>query len=449
MTARARPPGRGRSKSAVPKGMTPCCIQISRRWLIAGTGLAAAATLLAGPARSQPTDGFRRVRARTGDVRLRGPERGTTSIWGFEGVAPGPVLRVKRGEELKVRFLNELPANTTIHWHGVRVPNGMDGVPPLTQRPVAPGGSFDYRFAPPDAGTFWYHPAFRTLAAEHGLHGLLIVDEAEPVGVDRDVALVLDAWPHAGDGALPGDGNPNFTANGAPRLDIPVNANERVRLRLLNAAHDRLITLRVDGHPVTVMAIDGQPAEPFVARDSRITLSPGNRADLFFDAVLTPGSVAPLVLRQDGADVLIGRLVYGEAAARPAARSEPKPLPPNPLPERMDFRGALRHELALEGGPRDKIALGAALFSARRGRTVMLALTNRTDAPQVMHLHGHHARLLDKLDDGWKPFWLDTILCVPQQTTRVAFVADNPGKWLIDARAIGDGPRSLEWFEVT
>ena len=429
--------------------MTPCCGQISRRRLIAGTGLAAAAALLAGPARSQPADGFRLLRARPGDVRLRGPERGTTSIWGFEGVAPGPVLRVKRGEELKVRFLNELPANATVHWHGVRVPNGMDGVPPLTQKPVVPGGSFDYRFTPPDAGTFWYHSAFRAPGAEHGLHGLLIVDEAEPVDVDRDVALVLDAWPHAGDGALPGDGKPNFTANGAPSLDIPVNANERVRLRLLNAAPDRFMTLRVDRHPVTVMAIDGQPAEPFVARDSRITLSPGNRADLFFDAILTPGSVAPLVLKQDGADVPIGRLVYGKAATRPAARSELKPLPPNPLPERMDFRGALRHELALDGGPRDKTAFGPALFSARRGRTVMLALANRTDAPQVVHLHGHHARLLDNLDDGWKPFWLDTILCVPKQTTRIAFVADNPGRWALTARTI-DGETALaSVFEVT
>jgi FtsP/CotA-like multicopper oxidase with cupredoxin domain len=87
------------------------------------------------------------------------------------------------------------------------------------------------------------------------------------------------------------------------------------------------------------------------------------------------------------------------------------------------------------------------LFSVKRGRTVVLALANRSAAPCVAHIHGHHARLLDNLDDGWKPFWLDTVLCVPQQTTRVAFVADNPGQWLFSSRALG-GNEALTWFEV-
>ena len=85
-------------------------------------------------------------------------------------------------------------------------------------------------------------------------------------------------------------------------------------------------------------------------------------------------------------------------------------------------------------------------FTVQRGRTVVLAIANRTAAPQVLHIHGHHVRLLDALDDGWKPFWLDTILCVPQQTTRVAFVADNPGKWMLHARAVG---AAADWLEVS
>ena len=245
---------------------------LTRRAVIAGTGPAATLALLGVPARAQ-TDGFRTIRARD---------------TGYDGAVPGPVLRVKRGEELKVRLVNELATETAIHWHGVRVPNAMDGTS-LTQKPVAPGASFDYRFTPPDAGTFWYRPPIRT-PQNRALHGLLIVDEAQPAEVDRDVALILDA------------SSSQFTANGLTGLDIPVTANERVRLRLINAA-DRFITLRIDRHPMTVMAIDGQPAEPFVARDSRITLSPGNRADLFFDAVLEPGTVAPIVVQDDGADV--------------------------------------------------------------------------------------------------------------------------------------------------
>jgi FtsP/CotA-like multicopper oxidase with cupredoxin domain len=420
--------------------------QVSRRAMIAASGAVAAATVLAAAAQAQQpaADGFRPLRALPGLVPLRGPERDMTAIWGFSGVVPGPTLRIKRGEELKVRLFNALPAETAIHWHGVRLPNAFDGTP-LSQKPVAPGGSFDYRFRPPDAGTYWYRATPRT-AQNRALHGPLIVYESEPPDVDRDVALILDAWPPAADAAKDAVA---FTINGIPALDIPVVANERMRLRLINAADDRLITLRIDRHPVMVMAIDGQPAEPFAAREGRITLSPGNRADVFVDAVLEPGSIAPLVLQDGDADRPIGRLVYAaRAPARAEPRREARPLPANPLPERMDFRGALRIDLPLDAA-RETDMPARPLFSVKRGRTVQFAIKNGASDPSVLHVHGHAVRLLDALDDGWKPFWLDTILCVPQQTTRVAFVADNPGKWLLHARGIGADRDTIAWFEVT
>ena len=390
---------------------------LTRRALIAATGTAAALALSGAPVRSQG-DGFRTIRVRDS---------------GYDGAVPGPVLRVRRGEELKVRLVNESADETAIHWHGVRVPNAMDGTS-LTQQPVPPGASFDYRFKPPDAGTFWYRPPIRT-PQNRGLYGLLIVDEVRPADVDRDLALVLDA------------SSAGFTANGIANLDIPVTTNERIRLRLINAA-DRFITVRLDRHPVAVMAIDGQPAEPFGARDSRVTFSPGNRADLFFDAVLEPGSVAPLVVQDEVADAPLARLVYAErVSARPRPRGAAAPLAANALPERIELRGARRFDLALDAIAGDLPA--RPLFTVPRGRTVVLALVNRAAAPQVLHIHGHHVRLLDALDDGWKPFWLDTILCMPKQTTRVAFVADNLGKWLLHARAVGADGRTLAWFEVS
>jgi FtsP/CotA-like multicopper oxidase with cupredoxin domain len=326
----------------------------------------------------------------------------------------------------------------------VRLPNAFDGTT-LTQQPVRPGASFDYRFRPPDAGTYWYRATPRT-PQNRALQGPFIVYETEPPDVERDVALILDAW---SPGPEVKNAAPAFTINGLPTLDIPVVANERMRLRLINAADAQLITLRIDRHPVMVMAIDGQPAEPFAAREGRITLSPGNRADLFVDAVLEPGSVAPLVLQNDGADVPIGRLVYAaHAPARPAPRTEANPLPPNPLPERMDFRSALRVDLPPDTAP-DTSVPAKPLFSIKRGRTAQLAIKNSAPEPSVLHIHGHSVRLLDALDDGWKPFWLDTVLCVPQQTTRVAFVADNPGKWLLHARGIGAERDTIAWFEVT
>jgi len=156
--------------------------------------------------------------------------------------------------------------------------------------------------------------------------------------------------------------------------------------------------------------------------------------------VLEPGSSAPVVLN----DEPLTRLVYEAKPAR-AARTEPKPLPANPLPARMDFRGALRVELDLSAA-NDSVP-AKPLFSVKRGRTVQLALRSETAAS--LHIHGHHVRLLDALDDGWKPFWLDTILVMPQGVTRVAFVADNVGKWLLHGRKIENSAQSISWFEVS
>jgi len=391
-----------------------------RRTILAG--LMAAAALPGRPLRAQ-NDGFQVLRARP---------------TGFNGAVPGPLLRVRRGEELKVRLVNETQAPAALHWHGVRVPNAMDGSP-LTQKLVPPGGSFDYRFTPPDAGTYLYR-ASPFGGPNRPLQGALVVGETQPVQADDETALVFS--------------NPNdtFRVNGAATLDVSTWPNHRVRLRLVNAA-DRFVTLRIDDHPMHVIAIDGQPADPFLSRNSQITLSPGNRADVLVDCVMKPSTIAPVMLRNGDADTPIARLVYGNGVVAPGA-SMPrgyageavKPLPPNPLPDKMDFRGALRVEL-----PLDKTATeipAQPLFGAKRGRTVQLALKNTSTAPGVVHIHGHAVRLLDALDDGWKPFWLDTILCAPQQTTRVAFVAENPGRWLLDARPVGADRSQFAWFDV-
>jgi len=97
-------------------------------------------------------------------------------VWAYNQQVPGPVLRVRLGETVRATLTNRLPQPTTIHWHGVRVPNAMDGVPGVTQPPVQPGDSFVYEFTPKDAGTFWFHPHLRSSEqVERGLFGVLIV----------------------------------------------------------------------------------------------------------------------------------------------------------------------------------------------------------------------------------------------------------------------------------
>jgi FtsP/CotA-like multicopper oxidase with cupredoxin domain len=404
--------------------------------------------------------GFHAVRARPGLAPLRGDDQTPTPVWGYDGVVPGPVLRVKRGEALIVRLINDLTEETTLHWHGVRLTNAMDGVPYLTQAPIAPGESFEYHLTPPDAGTFWYHPhPFASEQLDRGLYGALIVDEAEPVLVDRDIVLVLKDWRLDPTGSLDpagGDTSNHFTVNAQSSLEVPVRANERLRLRLINASRARPMSLVFDHHRVTVMAIDGQPAEPFAARDGHVALGPGNRLDLFLDMTLAPGSAARVFAAGRDGNVPLVRFTYDAgAAARAAPLADPKPLPANPLPARIDLRNALRLDLPIDparwtdGSVAASGRYGPPLFSARRGRPVVIACTNRTADLAVLHLHGNHARILDNLDDGWKPFWVDTIMVAAQQTARIAFVADNPGKWLIHCRLLRRATAGLGvWFEV-
>ncbi len=381
------------------------------------------------------TPKFRVLTLKSAEARLRGPNQPPTRILGFDGAPTAPILRVKRGEEIKVRVVNALDKSATIHWHGVRLDNVMDGTPGLTQDPIAPGASFDYHFKAPDAGTFFYR-AYDREQMEYGLSGLLIVEETAPVDVDQDLALLVTEWPN-GDTSF-------FTANGKPTFDIPVRQNERLRLRLVNAG-PRAMILRVADHVGTLMAIDGQPAEPFQLEQSRTMLASGARCDFFIDALLTAGASAHITAETGGSGMPIARFVYGSEMARRSPHPAPHPLPRNSLPATMDFRSAHRADVVVSS---DSTSTEAPLFSVKRGRTVIVSARNDVDQPRTLHLHGHSFRLLDTMDDGWKPWWLDTLFILPKQTVRLAFVADNPGKWAIDFDG-SERQMKSKWFEVT
>jgi FtsP/CotA-like multicopper oxidase with cupredoxin domain len=408
---------------------------ISRRRLVVGS----AAAFLHLPARLEAQaapDGSRILRARLRDAPAS--NAASSNLWGYDGMLPGPTLRIRQGEELRLRLINELAAPTSIHWHGVRVPNAMDGVPGLTQAAVAPGATFDYRFRPPDAGTYWYH-ALPGGDIDRGLHGAFIVEEARPVAVDRELVLVISAPAASDPGAV--------VVNGAARPDFAVQAGERLRVRLINATAASGVVLRFDGHAAWLVAIDGQPSEPFPTRDGRVALGPGSRIDLVVDASRAAGTVAP-ILAGDGVGVPVARLVYraGGPASAGSARPEPPLLPPTQLPARIDLRKALRQDLDLAKF-KSLSPASAPLFTVRRGRAVALTLRNGAGAPQVFHLHGHSFRHLDRLDDGWKPYWLDTFV-IGADTERIAFVAGNPGKWLIESRTLDRPDRTGEAFFV-
>ena len=218
--------------------------------IVAGCGSAgdAATSLdLAGayPAQASPNGTVKRFTITAAPAELAIIDGGKRRVWAYNGQVPGPVLRIRLGDTLHVDFTNQLAEPTTIHWHGVRVPNAMDGVPNMTQPPVPPGGTFVYEFTPKDAGTFWFHPHIRSSEqVERGLYGVLVVEDREPPPYTQDVVWVLDDWLLGPDGQIfdkfntPHDlahdgrwGNV-ITVNGRTDTSLHLGPDERIRLRL-------------------------------------------------------------------------------------------------------------------------------------------------------------------------------------------------------------------------
>jgi FtsP/CotA-like multicopper oxidase with cupredoxin domain len=453
----------------------PATPSISRRQCLAG--LSAALLLPAGCA----TVGAGRVReyslaAVPAELPLRGRAQPAVAAWTYGGGTPGPQLRARQGDRLRVQFHNQLPQATTVHWHGLRVPNAMDGVPHLTQAPIEPGGRFTYEFDVPDAGTYWYHSHLHSAEQlDRGLYGLVVVEERDPPVVDRDIAWVLDDWrlTRAGqvsetfgnthDMAHAGRIGNVVTLNGAaPPADLALRAGERVRLRLLNAANARIFALEFTGHRPVVIALDGQPVPPHAPPRGQVTLAPGMRIDLLLDATGRPGErhVVHDIFYPRAAYELL-HLQYAQEALRGQPLPAPAALAPNTLPE-PDLGRARTHEVVFEGGmmgslhralldgrPMDMRALlgrGKAwavngnvadghtmppALTLARGQSYVLAMRNRTRWHHPIHLHGHSFRVLHR---NGRPTahqeWQDTVLMAPEEDVDIAFVADNPGDWM-------------------
>ena len=439
--------------------MTDRILRLHRRELLAGLGAVALAPAMASMAAAQTRPSLALL-AKEGVIALRpgGPD---TPIWTLEGPASGRGFRFKRGETLEVTLGNRLPVPAITNWRGI------DGVPAAealaARAPVAAGNSETLAIPLRHAGTFLCD--LRLLGdgqARPSAAQALIVAETEPVAADRDEVLLIEDWRLRPDGTAiapgldPGGTVPVYTVNGLTMPDIPARPHQRLRLRFINGCQRAIIAVKIESHDVRVMAIDGQPAEPFLARRGTLVLAPGTRVDAFIDATATPGSTSSILLHDGNEARPIARLVTpGEPPVRDAPLPAPVPLPSNGLPTQLELKGALRVDLALGGPQADwvipaKFANSAApAFRTKAGRTVVLALTNRAAVATVFHLHGHHFRLLDRLDDGWKPFWLDTLAIDPGQTQRIAFAAQTAGRWLIEQVAADwAAPRLVRWYSV-
>jgi FtsP/CotA-like multicopper oxidase with cupredoxin domain len=400
------------------------------------------------------------LRAKPGLLVLR-PGDPDTPIWSLAERTPDPAFRYKRGDVLEIAFGNELPIPALLNWHGI---DGAPAAEPLAARaPLAPGTRETLTIPLRHAGTLLCD--IRLLGdgqARPSPMLVLVAEESQAIAVDRDQVLLIEDWRLRPDGTAIAPGTdpkattPLYTVNGQPTLDLVARNHERLRLRFINGCQRNVIAIKIEGHEVNVMALDGQPAEPFPARNGALVLAPGARIDVFIDATSPPGSVSAILLHDGKEPRPIVRLVTSrEPPVRPAPLATALPLPSNGLPAQLDLKSALRVDVPLGGSqagwvtPQNFASASAPAFRTKTGRVVVLALTNHAEIATVFHLHGHHFRLLDRLDDGWKPFWLDTLAVEPGTTQRIAFAAEYAGRWLMESMATEwAAPRQVRWYSV-
>lgn len=456
-----------------------------RDFLATTVGALVGASTLRGPvlAAGQPVS----IAARPTTAELVGADLPQTQVWAYNQSVPGPVIRARQGDELLVSFENGLAEPSTIHWHGLRVPVEQDGVPFFSQEPVAPGGRHLYTLPLEDAGTFWYHPHVNSSEQlGRGLSGVFIVEEppeiAARLGVDREIVWAIDDWRLDEAAQIAPFGNRHdashggrfgnvVTVNGRQDLGEPVRAGERVRLRLVNLANAQFFYLRFQPLDPWLVALDGHPVEPVRLGDGGVWLGSGQRADLVVDIDLAPGAYAEvldLAYGVDEARAIMGWNVLDTEPMRQGAQPAPSALPANPVPK-PDWENAEKHSLVFEGGAMggmtqakmdgrtlDMRALVEAgrfwaingsvpaeihstppLLNLALGKSHIITLENRTRWVHPIHLHGHSFFVSDpRLPDGSPSVLRDTVLMAPNEVTQIAFVADNPGRWMLHCHVL-------------
>lgn len=403
------------------------------------------------------------------------------STWAYDAAVPGALLRARAGDVVEVIVDNQLPEPTSVHWHGLAIVNAMDGVPDVTQPPIAPSDTFTYRFVVPHPGTYWFHP-HHGLQLERGLYAPFVVEDPdEHVVADVEYVVVLDDWldgtgttPEAEDariraaamdmgsmgsmdhsgmsgasstllGGDAGDAEyPYHLVNGRPpddpaTLEPLPRPGDRVRLRVINAAADTAYRVAVGGHRLTVTHADGFPVVPVDVDTFLIGM--GERYDVTFvvgsgawpvvalaegkqqraGAILRTTDANPTTVTFDAPELNGVMLRYADLAAHERVR-----LTPADTPEVIDVAltgGMMMWDWGING---DRFA-DAEPIEIVAGRWYVLRIVNDTTMWHPMHLHGHTPQL-GRAPGGVRK---DTVNVLPGSTVELAFLADNPGSWML------------------
>jgi FtsP/CotA-like multicopper oxidase with cupredoxin domain len=388
------------------------------------------------------------------ESRTRFPGTPPTDVWTYNGELPGPLIEARAGDELRVHFTNRLSEATTIHWHGVRLPAAMDGVPTL-QAPVAPGETFDYRFELRDPGLFWFHPHVRSdVQVEKGLYGVIRVrGDAEPT-VDDEQILVLDDISVLSDGTLPtylddeskmlGRQGNVLLVNGRSNPTLQWRSGALVRLRLVNVANGRFFNLSLPGYSWRVIGTDGGVL-PRPYDTDRLLVAPGERYDVVvivtgapssettlwnepYDRGHDTGNDQPLVLARVAVtdeDAFVDR-------ALPADFAEIERLEGGDIDHRVDLdegieNGDIVFTVNGETYP-DVPAIAMQLNQVRR-----LEVRNLSPMDHPFHVHGTFFQILEAggvLTAASALANKDTVIVPQSSSLKLALRFDEPGAWM-------------------
>jgi FtsP/CotA-like multicopper oxidase with cupredoxin domain len=409
------------------------------------------------------------------EARLLGPSGPVSRVWTYTD-KPFAITRIRIGDTVSAQLVNNLPEHTSVHWHGIRVPNSQDGVQYLTQPPVNPGETFSYEFTPPDTGTFFFHPHCNEVGqVGRGLAGILIVEGDEQELSHGDIVLANKDWRLAEDGSW----LPFHTKEGASRAgtfgnvravngvqDFSANVPEHgdVRLRILNIDASRMIEVGVEGADAYVIATDGNPIDPFPLQSWK--LGAAMRLDVLVRAPKVGQSFKVVdYFSTEPWTLATLKTVDSSLKSRPF---RPKPLYASRVPradlkaaERMSFAfsaatGAAGFVQAVAQDDRlskimlDSLCVQDTTFWAinkaswpnaghrkmppplamlEAGKSYIFELMNATPHPHPIHLHGHMFEVLSASRSDVPRFLADTVLLHPKERIEIAFVAER-GDWM-------------------
>ena len=387
-------------------------------------------------------------------------------IWGFRDGAvagskpsvPGPMIEAKLGDRVIVHFTNELPEETTIHWHGLRVANASDGTT-ASQTPIPPGGSFDYDLQLLDAGLFWFHPHMHgDMQIEAGLYAPFVVHGGPAIDVAADRVFVLDDVKLEASGKLSMRTDNLDLMLGRQGNVVVVNGREkasftgggRERWRFVNSANGRYFNLSL-GRPFLVIGWDGGLVDAPYETDT-LLIAPGERYEVLVDLGGSDGDEIVLrTLHYDRGhdipdpgpiDLFTVRLrASAPAAPLPATWGETTPIAVDSQTPRRRF--VLEEDDSVPASPVFTINSEAfpaiTPIAARTGATEIWEIENRSEMDHPFHLHGMFFQILDQPIAGWK----DTVN-VPREST-LAFVVryGEPGRWMFHCHILEHAERGM------